>query len=115
MKTFDISDAQGRLFAFEVSNTLLGRRGACRVVAGIPGVTILRRPQVLSWWREEVFCEFSLGGVRFGICEPYGDNSRYWIGPAGGEPLVGSTAEIVQVRDAFARTGLMAAVRALAP
>ena len=114
MKTFDIQDAQGRLFAFEVSNWLLGRRGACRVVAGVAGVTMLRRPRVLSWWREEVFCEFSLGGEQFEIWEPYGDSSRYWIGPAGAEPLVGSTAEIVQVRDAFAGTGVIAAVCAYA-
>jgi hypothetical protein len=112
MKIFDILDAQGRLLAFEVSNALLGRRGACRVVAGLPGVTMLRRPRVLSWWREEVFCEFSLGGVRFEIGEPYGDNSRYWIGPAGADPLVGSTAEIVQVRDAFARAGMITVVGA---
>jgi hypothetical protein len=114
MKTFDIRDPRGRLVAFEVSNTLLGRRGVCRIVAGIPGVTVLRRPRALSWWREEVFCEFLLGGVRFEIWEPYGDNSRYWIGPAGAEPAVGSTATIVEAREAFARTGMIAAVRALA-
>ena len=37
--------------------------------------------KILSWFREEVFCEFELNGVHFQIDEPYGDNSRYWIGP----------------------------------
>ena len=30
-----------------------------------------------------MFCEFVLDGVLFEGEEPYGDNSRYWIGPSG--------------------------------
>jgi hypothetical protein len=81
MKTYPLYDEEGRLFAFEIGNTIIGRRGLCRVVEGIPGATLLRKPKFLSWFREAEFCEFSLDGERFVAEEPYGDNSRYWVGP----------------------------------
>jgi hypothetical protein len=53
-----------------------------RALERVQGVTIVRRPRFLSWLREEVFCEFELGGARYEVWEPFGDNSRYWVGPA---------------------------------
>ncbi len=81
MKTYELLDEGGRLYAFEVNNTGLGRRGVCRVVETIPQAEIKRRPKFLSWFREEVFCEFEVEGETFVAWEPFGDNSRYWIGP----------------------------------
>lgn len=69
----------------------------CRVASSIPGAVIVRQPQFLSSLREEVFCEFEVGGVRFVAWEPFGDNSRYWIGP---EPARW-VSQIVIVREAF--------------
>ena len=69
------------MFAFEVANILLRRRGACSVVKQIPGARITRRPKLFSWFREDDFCEFEIDGITFVISEPFGDNSRYWIGP----------------------------------
>jgi hypothetical protein len=40
MKTFELRDKEGHLYAFEVNNVLLGRRGLLRVVRTIPGVRI---------------------------------------------------------------------------
>jgi hypothetical protein len=100
MKTFDLYDKDGRLHAFEVNNALLGRRGLLAVVKRIPGATIIRRPLPLfSWFREEVFCEFSIGDRKFVAWEPFGDSSRYWIGT---EPP-GWCAELPLVRDAFSQ------------
>ncbi len=101
MKTYDLHDAEGRLYAFEVSNVLLGRRGAVRVIRSIPGARVTRTPAALSWLREETFCEFEIDGVRFVVWEPFGDSSRYWIGP---EP-VGSRPQLDQIRSAFQRAG----------
>lgn len=83
MTIYDLKDDAGRVFAFEVDNSVLGRRGLCRVVSGIPGATLLREPvKHFSWFRESTFCEFELDGVRFSADEgPWGDDSRYWIGP----------------------------------
>lgn len=80
MKTYDLLDAQGRVFAFEIDNALIGRRGVCRVVSSIPGAEVHRRPLFLSWFRESVFCEFEVQGHRFEVEEPFGDNSRYLVG-----------------------------------
>ena len=99
MRTYDIHTAAGELLAFEVDAAPLGRRGVLRVVAQLPGVRILRAPVLLSWLREEVFCEFELAGARFHAWEPLGDNSRYWIGPAGDRPMPASATQ--QLRDAF--------------
>lgn len=97
METYELLDEDGRVLAFEVNNAGLGRKGVCRVVETIPGAQITRRPKFLSWFREEVFCEFSVGGKTFVAWEPFGDNSRYWIGPEPTKWL----AETRSVRDAF--------------
>ena len=107
MRIFDLVGDDGRPYAFEVRNTFLGRRGALRVVCSIPGVRVLREPGALSWFRDEAFVEFEIGGVLFRVWEPFGDNSRYWIGPEPARPL----PELAAVRAAFARAGLFGRVR----
>jgi hypothetical protein len=81
MKVHELRDLEGRVFAFEVENAFLGRTGVCRVVSSISGARVVRRPKFLSWFREDEFCEFEIAGRRFAAEEPYGDNSRYSIGP----------------------------------
>jgi hypothetical protein len=81
VKLHELKDESGRVFAFEVDVTLRGRRGVCSVVRRIPGVVVTKAPRFVSWFREETFCEFEFGGVAFQAVEPFGDNSRYWIGP----------------------------------
>lgn len=97
MKVFDLRDREGKVFAFEIENLSLGRRGLCRVVQKIPGAQLLRTPRLLSWFREETFCEFLVDDVTFVAWEPFGDNSRYWIGP---EPAR-YVAQIHRVREVF--------------
>jgi hypothetical protein len=98
MKTYPLhDDKDGRLYAFEVSNTLLGRKGALQVAAKIPEVRILKKPKFLSWFKEDVFCEFELNNKLFTILEPFGDNSRYLISK---EP-VGYCGELELIQEAF--------------
>lgn len=69
------------------------------IVKTIPNAVILRKPKrFLSWFREEVFCEFSINNVVFQIDEPYGDNSRYWVGK---KEAGGWCQELEQVKEAF--------------
>lgn len=83
MKTFDVRDMQGRLLAFEVSNTWLSRRKCCIIISRIPGVEIVRKPKLLSFFSgEEEFCEFKIGTHNFIVWEPFGDSNRYYIGEA---------------------------------
>ena len=97
METYELLNEDGHMIAFEVNNAGLGRKGLCRVVENIPGALITRRPKFLSWFREEVFCEFLMDGRTFLAWEPFGDNSRYWIGPESTEWL----PQTQSVRDAF--------------
>jgi hypothetical protein len=97
MKTYDLTDTEGRAFAFEVDNIFLPRRTACRVARDIPGAKLIRTPRFFP--SEEEFCEFEIEGVSFILWQPWGDNSRYWIGPRP-ERWV---PQLAAVRDAFAR------------
>ena len=81
MTVYDIKDPDGRAFAFEVDNLLLGRRAVCKMLARIPGCRIVRPPKFFSWLRESEFCQFEIDNITFVVEEPFGDNSRYWIGP----------------------------------
>jgi hypothetical protein len=100
MRTYPLLDAQGRLVAFEVSS-LLGRRLARRVAASISGARI-----VSTNLGEDRFCEFEIGSSRFAIEEPFGDNSRFWVGPV--NALAVEAIERVQVSFSKNRTGTWA-------
>lgn len=97
MRIYDLTTSDGKLRAFEVESTLLSRNQACRLVESIPGVFIMRRSRLFR--DTDDFCEFTLNGETFVIEEPWGDNSRYWVG-AKAEP---STASLLLVRQAFER------------
>jgi len=101
MEIHDIRDEDGRAFAFEVENTFLGRHGACRVVQRLPRARVVRSQGRFAWSNRDDFCEFVLDGVTFVVEEPFGDNSRYWIGPMPPRYV----PQIATVRDAFARAG----------
>jgi hypothetical protein len=82
MRVHELRNAQGALHAFEVSS-LMGRRGACRVAASIPGVRLTKNHQPFAS-KDGPFCEFELSGDQYAIEEPFEDNSRYWVGPKPG-------------------------------
>jgi hypothetical protein len=97
MKTYDLTDDEGRVFGFEVSNAFFPRSTACRVVQRIPGAKLIRGPRIFP--SEDEFCEFELEGVTFVLWEPWGDNSRYWIGPKTGQCV----PQLDRVREEFVR------------
>jgi hypothetical protein len=91
MKTYDLKDEAGRVIAFEVGNLLLTRGGACRLVRRIPGCRVIRWFSLFMRWsveENEVFCEFEVDGLLFVIMEPWGDSSRFWVGPKTEEGVV---------------------------
>jgi len=95
MRVYDLKDKSGRIFAFEVDNFWLGRGGVATVVQTIPGASFRRA--IPAGYADEQFCEFELDGARFVAWEPFGDNSRYWIGPK--PPIFSENVDVV--RDAF--------------
>lgn len=100
MRIYDIPGDGSPKAAFEVSNLFLTRRGAIRVVKRIPGVQVLES----QWIRKDVFCRFLLAGKEFVVEEPWGDSSRYWIGPV--DP-VESTAQLEVIRNTFSAAGIL--------
>jgi len=81
MKIYPIENKEGKLHAFEFEDLNVGRARILNIVTDIPGAVLTRKPKRLfSWYREEVFCEFEINDIAFQINEPYGDNSRYWVG-----------------------------------
>ena len=97
MRIHDLKDEQGRVFAFEIDNLWMDRTSVGAVVTSIPGAEL--RDLHRSWWGPDEFCEFVLHGKTFVVWEPWGDNSRYWVGPSPPE----FTEHIDAVRATFAR------------
>jgi hypothetical protein len=97
MKIHEGRDAEGRLIYFEVPNVLLSRRAASRLVARVPGVSILSWPSYWPFGVDDVFCKFDLDGKHFELWEPFGDNSRFHIAAT---PLEPCTA-LHQLRETF--------------
>ena len=79
MRTFPITDKGGTVFAFEIPAQFLRWRLARRL-RDIPGVYDVR-PR--KWWvgSPDVHIRFRYHDREFIVWEPYGDNSRWWIGP----------------------------------
>jgi hypothetical protein len=95
VRIHDLKTEEGRLCAFEVSNTLLSRGQACRIAQKIPGAALVRKSRLFR--DTDDFCEFTLAGETFFIEEPFGDNGRYWIGSKSPTPA----SSLPQVRAAF--------------
>ncbi len=99
MKTHDLTDQYGRIFAFEVTSTL-GPVGVRKIIESIEGVKILKSYGYFSICRDETRCEFELNGKVFHVWEPWGDNSRYHIGPK----EQGYYPEINVIRETFIKS-----------
>jgi len=53
MRVKDLKNQEGRIFAFEVSNKLLGRRALLQILGSIPQVEIIRKHSLLTSFQEE--------------------------------------------------------------
>ena len=71
MRVRDLPTTEGKTSAFEISNLLLTRSRACKVVEAIPGAKIIKRSRLFRDTDE--FCIFTIGPDEFTIEEPFGD------------------------------------------
>jgi hypothetical protein len=99
MKTFpSIREPDGCLRAFEIENAYIGPSDVAGLLRRIDGVTdVARRPPFSR--ESEVHVRFNYKGHPCMVWEPYGDNSRYWIGP---ESDAVFDEDMAQVEIAFA-------------
>ena len=95
MKTYPIVTEEGVVKAFEISNAYPWSLGAMRkVLESVDGVTGYRK----NWFNDDRFSFVFLQRACI-VNEPWGDNSRYWIGPVEMEPLL----DMGPVHEAFRR------------
>jgi hypothetical protein len=100
MRTFPLAvEADRRLRAFEIENAYIGPSTVAKVLRGTEGVTDVEQRRLFPA-ESEVHVKFKYQGCPWIVWEPYGDNSRYWIGPESATALEGNVA---QVEEAFAR------------
>ncbi len=85
MKTYSIKDEADCSFAVEVDVAFFSLRNLVRTIATVEGVSDVAVRKAFSK-SGDVRATFRYRGEEFAVVEPFGDNSRYWIGPAGQTP-----------------------------
>lgn len=81
MKTYPSIDKKtGHTFAFEIEHIYVSNSMIARILSRTSGVTDVRVRRLFTQWRE-IHIWFKYRGREFVVWEPYGDNSRYWVGP----------------------------------
>lgn len=100
LKTYPIhANGGGRAYAFEVENIYLSVATAARLLAEVEGVVDVKRRRALSR-SSDVHMVFKYCGRPYMIWEPYGDSSRYWVGP---QENAGGAGDIAALEAVFKR------------
>lgn len=81
MKTYPIKTEDGRCWAFEIDNAYIRPRRIAALLANIGGITDIRLRKSFSS-SSDTYLRFRYRDREFVVWEPFGDNSRYWVGPA---------------------------------
>ena len=76
MKTYPIKREDGSIHAFEIPSTWISMHAIKKILSSIPGVTSINRKL-----NSDDRLEFMYNNEAWVVNEPWGDNSRYWIGP----------------------------------
>lgn len=72
-------ESDGRVLGFEIENVYASLATIARILRGIDGVSDVRKRRPFTAF-DEIHIRFSFRGVECFVWEPFGDNSRYWIG-----------------------------------
>jgi hypothetical protein len=80
MRIHRLIRGDGQCVAFEVENVYIRPKTIAKLVSTIVGVSEIRVHWPFSS-SDDVHVEFKYQGKDFIVWEPFGDNSRYWIGP----------------------------------
>lgn len=91
MKTFPVVDENTRVVGFEIENAYIAPSTVASVLSSVSGVSEVRRRRPFSRW-DDIHVRFRFRNAECVVEEPFGDNSRYWIGQQ-------DTAERVDLRD----------------
>ncbi len=99
MRTYPIYSTDRILFAFEIDHVYVSRRNTAKLLKSSALVADVNlRGHFGS--SDDVRVKFNYLGRDFILLEPYGDNSRYWIGPEEpGDSLI-DVADLKEIFDA---------------
>ncbi len=100
MKTYPIIEDGPDPFAFEIDHVYLSRKTIARILGKVEGVTEVHQGGRFGS-PDDVRIEFKCQGHDYIVMEPFGDNSRYWVGPKGGKDDVAAAANMGQIKAAF--------------
>jgi hypothetical protein len=92
--TYPICDAAGIMFAFEINN-MQRARSLATLLRGLDGVTDVR-PRTRWTGSPDVHIRFRYREREHIVWEPWGDSSRWWIGPEDTEAPHRSIADLEQ-------------------
>jgi hypothetical protein len=90
-----LAEDKARSSAFEVENAYISVATIVQLLQQVEGVNEVQPRKKLSE-SSDVHVEFKYLGQPYIVWEPYGDNSRYWIGPKDGVEAGGDSTEIEQ-------------------
>ena len=107
MRTFQLHNDDGISIGFEISNSFFSSVGIARCIRRIKGCEIVSRRRWFS--ADEIHVRFSFSGKRFVVWEPFGDNSRLWVGPEDGEII--SPEVIDELKSKFEATSRLGILR----
>lgn len=97
METYPIlSEDKARSSAFQVENAYIAVSTIVQLLQQVEDVTEVQPRKKLSG-SSELHVEFKYLGQPYIVWEPFGDNSRYWIGPKDGVEAGGDSTAIEQV------------------
>lgn len=80
MDTYPVKNDDGRISAFEVESSYISIGRIKKLLSEVSHVSNLLSRRPFSG-NSEFRLGFTYAGVPFVVLEPFGDNSRYWIGP----------------------------------
>jgi hypothetical protein len=95
MKTYPILKDDGTMRGFEITSAWVTFRPLYKILRSIDGVTDVHRQHF-----NEDHIIFNYYGEPFLVNEPFGDNSRYWVGPKDPDT---SQHDMTPIQNAFQR------------
>lgn len=98
MKTHPLVDnVHGHMYAFEIENVYIGIDIVVRLLNQVDGVSDARAHKMFSK-SYDIRVEFKYQNSACVVTEPFGDNSRYWIGPRNSEE---TKIDVHKIEEAF--------------
>ncbi len=94
-----LTEEGARSPAFEVENAYIGPATIVRLLSEVQGVTDVQKRKFFAK-SNDIHVNFKYRGQPWIVWEPYGDSSRYWIGP---QDHMLSKIDAAEIEDAFKR------------